>query len=181
MINEAYSARVNQILTRQPHTIKPAIYFDMDGTIADLYNVPDWLAKLTTSNVTPYYEALPIGNYEELKDTLKELKKCGYHLGVISWCAKGGSKEYNQATRKAKKAWLEKYYHGIFEEVHIVKYGTPKHRAVSRSGILIDDSQEVRQKWGSRSIDATDFQNILKNLKILLDISTPNRNTVFNG
>lgn len=179
MINEAYSARVNQILTSQPHTIKPAIYFDMDGTITDLYSVPNWLDKLTTSNVTPYCEALPVGNPEELKSVLERLKKCGYHLGIISWCAKGGSKEYNKATRKAKKAWLNKYYPNIFEEVHIVKYGTPKHRTVNRSGILVDDSQDVRKAWGVRSIDATDFQNILKNLKILLDFSTPNRNTVF--
>mgnify|MGYP002711290302 CR=1 FL=1 len=179
MINSAYQKRINVLMERQPHGIKPAIYFDMDGTIADLYNVPDWLAKLTTSNVTPYYEALPIGNPEELKNALEALKMRGYHLGIVSWCAKGGSKEYNQATRRAKKAWLERYYPGIFEEIHIVKYGTPKHRAVNHSGILIDDNQEVRRKWGSRSIDATDFQNILKNLKILLDISTPNRNTIF--
>ena len=179
MINAAYQKRINALIEYQPHNAKPAIFFDMDGTITDLYSVPNWLDKLTTSNVTPYCEALPIGNPEELKSVLKRLKECGYHLGIVSWCAKGGSREYNQATRKAKKAWLDKYYPNIFEEIHIVKYGTPKHKTVSRSGILVDDSQDVRKAWGTRSIDATDFQNILKNLKILLDFSTPNRNTVF--
>lgn len=179
MINTAYQKRINELMEEHQATNNAAIYFDMDGTITDLYSVPNWLNKLTTSNVTPYREALPIGNPEELKSVLERLKKCGYHLGVVSWCAKGGSKEYNQATRKAKKAWLNKYYPNIFEEVHIVKYGTPKHRTVNCSGILVDDSQDVRKAWGARSIDATDFQNILKNLKILLDFSTPNRNTVF--
>lgn len=27
-------------------TTKLDIFFDMDGTIADLYNVPDWLSQL---------------------------------------------------------------------------------------------------------------------------------------
>ena len=179
MLPPAYENRVKAIHSPSCSSSFPAIYFDMDGTITDLYSVPNWLDKLTTSNVTPYCEALPIGNPEELKSVLKRLKECGYHLGIVSWCAKGGSREYNQATRKAKKAWLEKYYPSIFDEVHIVKYGTPKHRTVNRSGILVDDSQDVRKAWGTRSIDATDFQNILKNLKILLDFSTPNRNTVF--
>ena len=30
-----------------------AIWFDMDGTIADLYGDPDWLAKLRAYNPAP--------------------------------------------------------------------------------------------------------------------------------
>lgn len=36
------------------------IIWDMDGTIADLYNVPNWLQKVRTYDVTPYAEAAPM-------------------------------------------------------------------------------------------------------------------------
>ena len=39
-----------------------AIYFDMDGTIADLYGVSGWLADLEAENVRPYAEAKPLIN-----------------------------------------------------------------------------------------------------------------------
>lgn len=183
MINTAYTNAINQLLNRpEEPTNKPAIYFDMDGTLADLYNVPDWLSKLTQSDVTPYVDATPIGNPEELKRVLNGLKKRGYHLGIVSWTAKGATSQYSRATRRAKIEWLNRHYPNVFEEVHVVKYGTPKKRVTRfKRSILVDDNEEVRTKWGTRTIDATDFQNILKNLKILLDISAPNRNTVFTG
>ena len=31
-----------------------AIYFDMDGTIADLYNQPNWLKRLREFDPKPY-------------------------------------------------------------------------------------------------------------------------------
>ena len=37
-----------------------AIYFDMDGTIADLYGVTDWLPMLMNSGSTPYRVAQPM-------------------------------------------------------------------------------------------------------------------------
>ena len=36
------------------------IYFDMDGTIANLYGVIDWLPKLHNSDASPYMEAKPL-------------------------------------------------------------------------------------------------------------------------
>ena len=44
-----------------------AIYFDMDGTVANLYDVPNWLEKLQAQDVTPYIEAKPLIDMEELK------------------------------------------------------------------------------------------------------------------
>lgn len=181
MINAAYEQRISELMAHEHRDTKPAIYFDLDGTICNLYGVPDWLAKLTSADVSPYIEAMPIGSPEELKAVLDGLRRRGYHLGVVSWCAKGGTREYNQRTRQAKKAWLAKYYPNTFQEIHIVKYGTPKHKVTKRPGILVDDNEAVRRAWGSRTIDASDFSNILKNLKILLDFTAQNRNTVFNG
>ena len=40
--------------------MKKMICFDMDGTIADLYNVPNWLPKLRAEDASPYEDAAPI-------------------------------------------------------------------------------------------------------------------------
>ena len=37
-----------------------AIYLDMDGTIADLYAVPNWLKMLRAENPAPYIQAEPL-------------------------------------------------------------------------------------------------------------------------
>ena len=39
-----------------------AIYFDMDGTIADLYSVEGWLPMLRAHNATPYTQAKTLVN-----------------------------------------------------------------------------------------------------------------------
>ena len=43
-----------------------AIYFDMDGTIANFYGVEGWLACLETSDPTPYKVARPLVNMNRL-------------------------------------------------------------------------------------------------------------------
>ena len=42
--------------------LEKEICFDMDGTLADLYGVPDWLAKLRSFDPTPYKVAKPLLN-----------------------------------------------------------------------------------------------------------------------
>lgn len=144
-----------------------AIYFDMDGTIADLYSVDNWLEKLRSENVTPYVEAAPMYNMAQLDRLMREFMAIGFTIGVISWSAMNGSKEYNRATRAAKKAWIEQNLPCV-SEFHVVKYGTPKHHVCKiKNSILVDDNAEVRAAWKGQTIDAT--QNILEQLENLLD------------
>ena len=42
------------------------IYFDMDGTIADLYGAKDWLPRLRAYDAKIYAEARPICNMNTL-------------------------------------------------------------------------------------------------------------------
>lgn len=125
-----------------------AIYFDMDGTIADLYGVTEWEAKLNASDVTPYKDAEPLWDMGLLNDVLEQLKALGVTVGVISWLAKYSNKEYDKATREAKKEWLKKYLPSV-TEIHLVKYGTPKHYVpkIKTDAILIDDNADVCKKW----------------------------------
>ena len=85
------------------------IWFDMDGTIADLYGVADWLTAIRNSETRPYTEAKGIGNLAHIARLLNKVQAIGYTVNVISWTAKGGTAEYNTAVAEAKKAWLAKH------------------------------------------------------------------------
>lgn len=137
---------------------KGIIYFDMDGTIANLYK-DDWLEQLQAENPAPYALAdclMP----EEL---LLQFMEKGYELGIISWLSKNGSKEYNRKVRQAKKYWLKENYPNIdFSEIHIVKYGTPKQYVCNIKGqILVDDEEPNRQAWKGIALKPEDLINLL--------------------
>ena len=129
--------------------MEKVIYLDLDGTIANLYAVPDWLPKLRAEDVSPYLEAAPIENLHHLFSVMDKLIEAGWTFGIISWTSKGGSVEYNKAVRAAKIEWLEKMgFLPYLSEIHCVKYGTPKHLVPShRRCVLIDDDDSVREKW----------------------------------
>lgn len=137
------------------------INFDMDGTIADLYGVDGWLNDLINGDTRPYDIAKPLVNMSALARRLNTLQRKGYIINIISWTAKSGTAEYNERVRVAKLNWLAKHLKSVkFNNVYIVPYGTPKHEI--SSGILFDDEQPNRTKWG---VGAYDVDNILGVLK----------------
>jgi len=131
------------------------IYLDMDGTLADLYNVKGWLNDIKSESTIPYKKAKPLITEKELLSLLNK----GYILGIISWTAKNGSKHYNRAVRNEKISWLKKNYPSInFGEIHIIKYGTPKSNVIKdKNSILIDDDKNVRKKWKGKSYHPSEF------------------------
>ena len=131
------------------------IYFDMDGTIADLYGVENWLPKLRAEDASPYAEATPLTDMENLQLLLAILQNRGYKIGIISWLAKNSSKSYDKSVRKAKIEWLRAMLPEIhFDEMHIVKYGTRKdYVAKDKKGIIFDDDERVRAKWRGESFN----------------------------
>ena len=82
------------------------IYFDMDGTIADLYAVENWLPKLRSADATPYEDAVPMVRMNLLARLLNRLQKEGYKLGIVSWLAKNSDNDYDEAVTRAKMSWL---------------------------------------------------------------------------
>ena len=147
-----------------------AIYFDMDGTIADLYSYENWLPLLRAESTIPYEMCGVLVDLEELREVLDKFIASGITIGIISWGAMGGSREYCKRTRKAKIDWCEKHFPDIFTEYHVVKYGTPKHyvRKIKES-ILVDDNAEVRQAWKGETINATDSKEMIAVLRELLE------------
>lgn len=143
--------------------MKKAIYFDMDGTIADLYAVDGWLADLRAERIRPYAEARPLVNLSRLARKLNFLTKKGYSVNVISWTSKGGSENYNAEVAEVKKAWLAKHLPSVsFSEIFIIPYGTPK--STCGSGILFDDEKPNRDEWGAGAHDATEIFEVLREL-----------------
>lgn len=145
------------------------LVFDMDGTIANLYGVKNWLKMLRAEDPTPYIVAEPMYDMDILKEVLEMLKAQGWIIAVTSWLSMDSTKEYDKLVRKAKREWLERYDFP-FDEIHLVAYGTTKANCTRKNGgyqILVDDNEQVRNGWNlGGTINAK--ENILEKLVDLL-------------
>ena len=140
------------------------INFDMDGTIADLYGDPNWLALLEAEDPSVYANAEPLLRLSSLAKRLNNLQRMGYELGIISWLSKTGSDEYNELVTQAKMEWLAKHLPSVeWDAIHIVPYGTPKQIFCdSVLDILFDDEAKNRDNWTGRAYDVQNIMEILR-------------------
>ena len=142
-------------------TMNITINFDMDGTIADLYGVENWLDYLIAEDTHPYANAKPLLRLATLARRLNTLQRNGYNIAVISWLSKSGTEEYNRAVTEVKKAWLKKHLPSVnWDRITIVPYGTPKENFCNNPlDVLFDDEERNRVNWTGK---AYDVQNILE-------------------
>ncbi|MBR2506875.1 MAG: hypothetical protein IKB70_08285 [Bacilli bacterium] len=142
------------------------INFDMDGTIADLYGVENWLDYLIAEDTTPYAVATPLLRLSALARRLNTLQRNGYNLAVISWLSKSGSPEYNERVTAVKMAWLAKHLPSVhWDRITIVPYGTPKENfCFSPADILFDDEERNRNNWTGRAYDVQNIMEILREI-----------------
>ena len=140
------------------------IWFDMDGTIADLYGVTDWLPALIARETRPYENARGIGNLALIARLLNKVQKNGHEIGIISWTAKNGTDEYNARIAEAKKAWLGRHLKSVtWNEIRVVAYGTDK-KVATGGGILFDDEEPNRTNWGEGAYTPAEILKILAQL-----------------
>ena len=136
------------------------VYFDMDGTLADLYGVHDVFKRLDSNDATVYLEAEPISKYV---DRLKEFKAMGYMIGIITAGLRfpAGTPDdirdkMNEDTAEAKQQWLHE--NGISpytDSFQFVPYGVSKYEvAKDKTGILVDDDDRALNTWYSDRIKA---------------------------
>ena len=146
--------------------MKITINFDMDGTIADLYGVDNWLEMLIAEDAFPYETAEPLLRLSALARRLNSLQKNGYNLAVISWLSKSGTDEYNAEVEAVKRKWLAKHLPSVkWDAIHIVPYGTPKQDFCGNSlDILFDDEARNRENWTGRAYDVNNIMEILKEI-----------------
>lgn len=150
-----------------------AIYFDMDGTVADLYGTKHWLDNLRNERKGTFKDLEPMVDMVLLQETCLELISQGWTIGVITWLPMNASTKYEVTCAGEKLEWIEKYMPYV-SEFYAQSYGTPKQdapRVKSDTMILVDDNREVRQMWEeleeATTIDATG--EIITELRKLLD------------
>ena len=143
-----------------------AIYFDLDGTIADLYGVDGWLDMLNAYDPTPYEMAKPLIRLSTLARLLNKLQREGYVIGIVSWLSKQPTPTYDEMVTNAKLEWLENHMPSVeWNEIRIVPYGMPKQKVVDNPfGILFDDEKQNRENWSGTAYDVDNILEILKSL-----------------
>ena len=142
------------------------IWFDMDGTIADLYGVENWLPMLINSDPTPYAVAAPLLHLSTLARMLNKAQRAGYEIGVISWLSKTSTADYDKKVKAAKLAWLAKHLPSVsWNEVKIVAYGTSKITECG-GGILFDDEDKNRNEWGEGAHTPDEILKVLSSLLV---------------
>jgi len=139
------------------------IWFDMDGTIANLYGEKNWLNDIHNEKPDCYKNAKPLLQLNLLARLLNNLQREGYLIGIITWLPRGATTEYNETVAKAKREWLQKHLKSVrFDRVDITEYGTPKHE--NRTGILFDDELQNRETWKGVAYTENEIIQILKTL-----------------
>ena len=141
------------------------IWFDMDGTIADLYGVNDWLEKLINSDPTPYAEAKPLVNLSLLARLMNRVQRNGFEICIVTALSKNSSAEYDEAVIKAKKMWLNRHLRSVhFDEIRFVPYWFTKNDVNSGEDILFDDETRHLEAWTGRACPADEMIETLKSL-----------------
>lgn len=142
------------------------IWWDMDGTIANLYAVENWLPKLRAEDASPYREAAVMWNMSQLAKLMHKLQQLGYKLGIVSWTSKGGSASYNKLVREAKLEWLGKHLASVsWDSICVMQYGTPKSIVMqNEDDILFDDEEANRVNWLGHAYEPQDMIKVMKHL-----------------
>ena len=143
---------------------KITINFDMDGTIADLYGVENWVDYLVAEQVHPYVMAKPLVNLSALARKLNTLQREGYNIAIVSWLSKSGTEDYNARVIHAKLRWLKEHLPSVrWNEIHIVPYGTPKQNfCYTPFDVLFDDEERNRTNWTGEAYDVQNIMEILR-------------------
>lgn len=140
------------------------LWFDLDGTIADLYGVVGWLTDLQEGRTRPYKVAKPCLHLSTLARLLHKAQGKGYKICVISWTSRTGTKRYNAEIARVKREWLKQHLPSVaWDTIDIVKYGTPKQEG--RAGILFDDEEGNRLAWGEQAYTPDKIFEVLRRLE----------------
>lgn len=136
------------------------VYFDMDGTIANLYAVNDCFKRLDALDANVYSEALPINKYI---DMLKEFKHMGYKVIILSCLGMISEPTFDKNTIDNKNKWLDKYVGTEYIDERIYIPNTKhKEQYIKEYGILVDDDIRVLYNWQYDRIWANNKDKAIK-------------------
>lgn len=147
------------------------VWFDMDGTLYDLYNIPDWLERLLSEDAPVFYDGRPMYDPYRINKAIKALVAHGWDVGVVTWAPKDVEEDSPFFTEVAyqKLCWIRQYYPELAHNFHCIPYGDSKRNyiyetrvrtsLIGGTQVLVDDNRIVRDDWEVVSnwftIDAT--------------------------
>ena len=147
------------------------VIFDMDGTIADLYNEENWLDSLLAEKRGLFRNLKVMHDKNKLTRTLENLIDLGFEIEIVTWTPKNVSQNYIEIVAQEKIEWVQEHF-PMIKKVHCLDYGTPKQKAnykKSKLEILVDDNVEVVNTWVTpkrrKAIVAN--ENLITNLQSL--------------
>lgn len=127
---------------------KTVVYLDMDGTIADLYGMKNWLKKLENEVEGLFLNCKPLVSEEELEYIFPSDV---YELRICSMTPKDATEEYCQVVINEKNQWLDKYFPSITHRVYMA-YGNNKNLRNSKNHILVDDNEKIRNTFKGKAL-----------------------------
>lgn len=160
---------------------KKTIWFDMDGTIYNLYKIPAWLERLRDEDSTVFSEPVPRHNYKRIDEAIMVLLEMGWTVGVITWAPKFVERDdtFFYEVEEAKSNWIASYFPSLIDcPFAVLPYGESKSqfmRDMEEEGdinILVDDNKDVRKEWRSngerfRTINAS--RSFVRELESLVE------------
>lgn len=133
-----------------------SIWFDMDGTIAELYKVKDWLPALRSNDWSVYDRCLPRAHHERINAAVEALIENGWQVGVITWASKGIDFGADlSAIEEIKFNWLCRFFPALADgKFACIPHGYDKAQFMREMdykpyevSYLVDDNKEVRAAW----------------------------------
>lgn len=139
------------------------IWFDMDGTIADLYGVNGWLDMLIAYDETPYAVAKPLVNLNTLAKLIHKAQRDGFEVCIVSALSKNSTPAYDEKVKTAKMGWLKKHLASVkFDEIRFVPYTFTKNDVNTGNDILFDDEERHLTAWTGTAVHASKIFQTLK-------------------
>lgn len=139
------------------------IWFDMDGTIADLYGVNGWLDMLIAYDETPYAVAKPLVNLNTLAKLIHRAQRNGFEVCIVSALSKNSTPAYDEKVKTAKTGWLKKHLASVkFDEIRFVPYTFTKNDVNTGNDILFDDEERHLTAWTGTAVHASKIFQTLK-------------------
>ena len=128
---------------------KIKVYLDMDGTIADLYGIENWLPRLRAEDEEIFLECKPLITEQTLLERFPADK---YDIRILTMTPKDCSDAYHENVKAQKMAWLEKFFPSLTKQIYM-RYGNNKNLKNSMHAILIDDSEPIRSTWKGTALN----------------------------